>query len=185
MRLMIALLLACGIAAPAAALNICDELWFTRNLAFDRAGYCFGSPLGQAVFDNSNCTTHDPVASRADQVVVDQVLEIEAEWECHIDTHRRSLDIPFLDLRRQMADLPVPHGYESACIGWRGTSMTLHSARSDKAAITGIIASGEDILFQFLEQDGWTFLISQNSGADMGWVRSFSWTAKTCDEVAG
>jgi len=55
MRAFLALLLA-ALAAPAAALEICDELWFTRNLIYDRAGYCFSSPLGRAVFDNSDCT---------------------------------------------------------------------------------------------------------------------------------
>ena len=25
----------------------CDELWFARNLLFDRAGHCFDSTLGQ------------------------------------------------------------------------------------------------------------------------------------------
>ena len=42
---------------PAFALDHCEEWWFTRNLVFDRAGYCFSSPLGQAVFDNSDCFT--------------------------------------------------------------------------------------------------------------------------------
>ena len=36
---------------------LCDELWLTRNMVFDRAGYCFGSNLGEAIFDNSDCNS--------------------------------------------------------------------------------------------------------------------------------
>ena len=35
---------ALALAAPAAA-SSCEEMWFVRNLVFDRAGMCFGSPL--------------------------------------------------------------------------------------------------------------------------------------------
>ena len=41
------------IPAPVRALEICDDLWFTRNLLFSRAGYCFGSVLGQTVFGDT------------------------------------------------------------------------------------------------------------------------------------
>lgn len=42
-------------AAPVLASDTCHDLWFTRNAIIDRAGYCFGSPLGQAIFDNTGC----------------------------------------------------------------------------------------------------------------------------------
>ena len=41
-------LLCALLASPAAASDVCDDLWFTRNLIMDRAGYCFGSVLGRA-----------------------------------------------------------------------------------------------------------------------------------------
>ena len=49
------------------ALEICDDLWLTRNLIFDRAGYCFGSVLGKSVFDNEGCTPGVPELAEADQ----------------------------------------------------------------------------------------------------------------------
>ncbi|EBA16598.1 hypothetical protein RSK20926_22774 [Roseobacter sp. SK209-2-6] len=33
----------------------CNDLWFTRNAIINQAGFCFGSNLGQALFDNGDC----------------------------------------------------------------------------------------------------------------------------------
>ena len=35
-------------AFPALAFDPCEDLWFSRNQLYDRAGYCFSTPLGLA-----------------------------------------------------------------------------------------------------------------------------------------
>ena len=49
------------VAGPAAADERCHDLWFARNAIMDRAGYCFGSVLGQAVFDNEGWYRQDGI----------------------------------------------------------------------------------------------------------------------------
>ena len=60
------------IASPAAASDVCHDLWFTRNLIMDRAGYCFGSMLGKATFDNSDCTGKNVSLDAGDQLMVNR-----------------------------------------------------------------------------------------------------------------
>lgn len=56
------------LATTAQADGRCNDLWFTRNALINQAGYCFGSNLGQALFDNSDCqgksVTLSPEAQR-------------------------------------------------------------------------------------------------------------------------
>ena len=66
------------LASPALASNACHDLWFTRNAVIDRAGYCFGSPLGRAVFNNAGCTGKSVSLPPQAQRMVAQVKEMEA-----------------------------------------------------------------------------------------------------------
>lgn len=61
---------------PAVA-DACDEMWFIRNLHFDRAGYCFGSTLGQNIFDNAGCTGKDVQLSSEAQKSIAFIKEME------------------------------------------------------------------------------------------------------------
>jgi len=45
-----------GIETAAGGSETCDSLWYQRNLIYDRKGYCFQSPRGQAAFSNEGCT---------------------------------------------------------------------------------------------------------------------------------
>ena len=87
-RLILALIL---LASPAAAADVCDDLWFTRNLIMDRAGYCFGSALGQAVFDNGNCIGKSVSLSTQLQRQVAEIRELEKQIPCKVDTARTRL----------------------------------------------------------------------------------------------
>ncbi|MCY4288930.1 MAG: YARHG domain-containing protein [Aestuariivita sp.] len=68
--------------------ELCDELWFTRNLVFDRARYCFGTTLGRATFDNSDCMTRSPVLSEEDQRIIAEVQAVEEDFSFSVDTSR-------------------------------------------------------------------------------------------------
>jgi len=78
MRFLIALICTL-LAAPVQALDYCDELWFTRNLAFDRAGYCFGSPLGKA---DSSRTSLDVESLELRKGLVEIPMPTDGESAC-------------------------------------------------------------------------------------------------------
>ncbi len=52
----------------------CDSLWIERNQILNAAGYCFATPLGLAVFDNSDCTPGTPALPEA---ALNQIADIE------------------------------------------------------------------------------------------------------------
>ncbi|WP_340261049.1 DUF4424 family protein [Roseobacter sp. HKCCA0882] len=65
--------------------DVCRSLWFERNEIFNRYGYCFTSVSGQAVFDNSDCSTNIPKLSDADEFRVSELSVIEQESGCSIE----------------------------------------------------------------------------------------------------
>ncbi|WP_373355758.1 DUF4453 domain-containing protein [Pseudoroseicyclus sp. CXY001] len=172
------------LGAPAAALDLCAEYWFTRNQIFDRAGYCFGSPLGAAIFDNGDCTTSAPALSPADKALAERLAEEEGWLGCRTDTSATALAIPGLAQRLRLEDIPVPAPYESACLGWTGERLVLRSGRSAASAATGVIQPGETILWSYEEVGGWGFFISE-SGNGMGWAPSPPLNEETCEALAG
>lgn len=171
------------LASPVAALDNCDEWWFTRNLIYDRAGYCFASPLGHAVFDNDSCLPGDPTLDSASQTIVAGLQALEQQSDCKVDTQRRTLNLPNLPARLALGDIPVPDEDESGCMGWRGAEIALHDRRSDDAPVIGLIAPGADIYYGFVQVDGWDFVLSQ--GGVMGWMRRIPFDADSCAANAG
>lgn len=167
----------------AAAYDICDDLWMTRNTLFDRAGYCFGSALGQAVFDNAGCLGTDVALSAQDNATVALVREFEVEWSCRVDTSRTQLDLPDMAARMRMRDMPVPTGYESACIGWRGGAANLYSGQDQKSGVTGVLRDGDNTTFSFVTADGWEF-VDMGDGR-MGWLALPKFDDMICDGFAG
>ena len=169
---------------PAAAEEICDALWFTRNLVFDRAGYCFSSPLGQAYF-SPECTTTEPELDPDAAAVVAMVVELEAQWECSVDTRRAELSPFDTQVLTFIEDLPVPTGFESSCFGWKGGMLMLRAARRDDAQPTGFVRPGDDLLATYADIDGWSFYSMTPQGQGLGWVRSPEWSEATCTALAG
>lgn len=172
-------------AGPALAWEPCDELWFTRNLIHDRAGYCFSSDLGRALFDNLGCTPGPVTLTGQAARNVATIQGFEADLACDVDTTRRSLDILNTPMRMQMVDIPIPMIAESRCQGWRGAPLTLHVARDDRSAVSGVIATGSDVIWTFLPVDGWQFLQEEWSGQDMGWVRVTVTDPEQCFSAPG
>lgn len=177
-------------ANAASAAATCDELWFTRNAVLDRAGQCFSSALGRAVFDNAGCTG-DAQVGNDDRQVVQRILTREADLGCNVDTRGTTLDIPDLDLRLRMADLPVVDDGESACLTYRGRRILLHEGIGTRARIRGSIESGDRVMSQHRplrdrSGDVWTYYTA--APADQG-VQSAGWTRTDvlayCDDLAG
>lgn len=171
----------------ATAEEYCEDLWFTRNAIMDRAGYCFGSNLGQSIFDNSDCLGKTVSLTAEDQAMVAELQALEREGDCNVDTSKRSLSLADLAQRRLLSHLPLRDISESACLGWRGKSVALHAGPDDTAAVIGKIARGDTIGYSHLPQGHWDYV----QVFDGDWIlKSAGWTdlrvsPKTCSNIAG
>ena len=171
-----------ALAATPAFAN-CEEMWFVRNLIFDNAGMCFNSPLGRAMFDNSDCTPGKQVEiGSIDEDVVAQIKAYEADLDCAIDTSRTTLDIPYADLLRSADQLPVVGMGESACFGFNAPTIPVRSNLGIGAAITGSITAGDTVYFNYDDFGGWEFVMTDRIA---GWIPLGTITADMCTEWAG
>jgi hypothetical protein len=155
---------------------VCDDLWFSRNLVFDRAGYCFDSALGQAVFDNSDCSTKDPALSANEKEFVRTVREEERFAGCKTDTSRTSLRIDLMELRLKITHPVARAPEESACIHWLGDGIDLYAAPDQYSPVIGRIRAADDIFWSYFwmeTQPGWDFMMGMRDGkpVSMGFTR--------------
>lgn len=170
---------------------LCEDLWFARNLIHDRAGYCFSSPLGQAQFDNSDCTTRNATLAPAQAALVARIRQSEAQYSCNLDTNRTWLTYPDeLEPYRRMADVPVRDFGATGCIGYRGPVLTLRNGASHAAAAIGQLRPGASITFAHWPLNGWSYVSIYPQGyapdgpADWGWV-AIGEGMPPCDSYAG
>ncbi|WP_168222919.1 DUF4453 domain-containing protein [Oceanicola sp. D3] len=177
------------LASPAfAGDGTCDEHWFTRNAIFHEAGYCFGSPLGQAVFGNEGCTTKSPDLTEAQKARLARVKT--AEEGCVVDASRTSLDIPDLDIRRRLSVLPIRGMGESGCIGWKGGPVGLRSGTSLSAETLFQLSPGDVLLFSHeveqAEGQVWEYVQVFDNGTlkKAGWS-ALEWGPEQCEGLAG
>lgn len=177
-------------ATPAYAVDLCEELWYTRNQIIDKAGYCFGSPLGKAMFDNADCTGKSVTLSAAANQQIAELKRLEAEHQCKVDTNQQSLDILDLGARRRLTDLPMPTEYESGCIGWKVQSEPLYAGHSEGTPTIGKIEQGDDVLYShyaYPQLDGWAYVTVWAGGwgafKSAGWLRERG--SDNCREYAG
>lgn len=173
--------------SSAQASDVCHDLWFTRNLVADRAGYCFGSALGKAIFDNTGCIGKSVDVGRAGAALMQRLRGVENALGCKVNTSATKLDVDDLAQRWMMRDLPVADEFESACIGWRLDDVTLRSARSDNAPGTGSIQTGDTILYSHMREDGWDYVTvhdRRNELVAAGWVR-ITIDERSCEQLAG
>lgn len=179
-------LVSAALAGPASATEPCHDLWFTRNLIFDRAGYCFGSVLGQSVFDNANCTTKDPALSAEDKATVARIRDTESWIGCNMDTESTYLALDALEARRALDTLPVLDRFESACIGWRGPTVPLLSGMQPGAGVIGQISPGDTISFGHEYREPFNFVTVHRSGVfvSLGWT-DVTTSEVTCTQIAG
>lgn len=175
------------LAAPAAAqyADFCDELWFTRNLTLDQAGQCFSTPLGQAVFDNTDCTGQTAL-TRPETLVVQMIAQHEADLACDVDTDRTSLPgIGSLDYYRGLDLIPPRSPYESACIGYLGQPFALRRGPDPTAAISVMAERGDTIAFAHDPVLGWQFLLvtAKDGTVAGGWI--YDELPTECEFAAG
>lgn len=171
--------------SPLAAFADCESMWVTRNMLFDRAGYCFGSNLGKAIFDNSNCTGKQITLPAWQQDFVSYTKAMERDFQCNIDTSRRSLDLPLLSQWLQLIDPPRRGFGESGCAGYLGEPLNLRSAVGG-GRVLGQIVYGDDILFAHDDIGDSTFVTTMRNGRPvaLGWVQ-INFSQMKCTSYAG
>ncbi|MEM6618820.1 MAG: DUF4453 domain-containing protein [Pseudomonadota bacterium] len=174
--------------APVLALgDACDDLWFTRNQIMDRAGYCFGSNLGRAVFDNAGCLGKDVAVSPADRRKVSEIQSQEQALECRVNTRQTRLDVPDINLRRALIDLPIADGLESACLGYQGPPLALQAGHYDSAPRIGAVERGVTVHYaHYGGPEGWSYVLTHDGSGRIlagGWLRNPP--RMDCDQWAG
>jgi hypothetical protein len=179
-----------ALPGPAQATTTCEELWVTRNMLFHRAGYCFGSALGQTLFGNAGCTQTDAAAVAVDRQAVDSMRGLEQHIGCRVDTG--ATPTPAMWARKaaldRLIDIPVPDELGFACWGWRGGAFTLHAGASASSPVLGTAQTGQSILYDFWPRGDWSYVaISNGPGTSVvaeGWAQP-GVAEGMCDEMAG
>ncbi len=173
-------------AAPAMASAVCEDLWFARNAAFDAEGYCFRSPLGQATFDNSDCSSSVPRVAADMRDFVTRVQDREAALSCAVNTNRRTIDLPMLERRQALSKQPLATATESLCIGYIGPSLDLRAAPDVNAAVIGSIQPGDSVLIAHDGIRGWNFASEvKRVGEDQTSLGWHSGELELCEARAG
>lgn len=178
----------CALTSSAFAGSGCDDLWFTRNLIFDRAGFCFSSTLGNAVFDNSNCTSNQVDFDERSKQFIKYIRDLETALDCHVDTSRNQLDFNDIAIRFRLQNLPIRDEFESGCLGWQQADQPLYAGRDTASAVIGRITSGDYVLFAYISVSGWSYVTTYEpvwgplkSG---GWMQALE-ISNACRDWAG
>lgn len=182
-----AIILALGLVLTGGtAMADCAAMWVTRNMVFDRAGYCFGSTLGQSVFSNAGCIGTDvDLPSRARDFVA-HTRSMEAVFDCKIDTGRSSLDLPLLNTWLKLDDLPRQDEFGSGCIGWTGPRTPLRDGHWNESRVIGTLMQGDVVLLMHWPYEDWNFVTVTRGGreAELGWTDA-PFGPDTCERLAG
>ena len=160
--------------APAAAANLCDDLWLSRNEIFDNAGFCFRSTLGQSLFDNAGCRNQTPAFSEIQQDNIAAIVQTETQFACEVDTRRGALNIDALAVRKRLTYQPVAKPDGVTCRGYIGPDQTMRAAPDGAGRNLGAMISGETLAFQHEDVAGWVYVrkVSDDEGAPSGgWIR--------------
>ncbi len=139
----------------------CEDLWLARNSIMNDNGYCFGTPLGKAIFDNSDCSTKSPKLSAQESRRVAAIQNQEKLDECKVNTKKTSLDIELFELRQKLVIQPIIDGFESSCVKYNGQSpIPLYADQDTNSQILGHVQPGDSVNFShYSEEDkpGWGF----------------------------
>lgn len=183
-RLLAALaVLAAAAAATPAAASSCEEMWFVRNLVFDRAGMCFTSPLGAAVFDNSDCRAAGaaPLSARSAEIVA-QIKGFEADLGCAVETSQTGFELPTEAALRAAEELPVPSLGESLCLGFNAPTVPLRAAPRLEAEVISSVTAGDAVGFGYEPVTGWDYVVTARGG---GWMPRDTIPPESCEGWAG
>jgi hypothetical protein len=191
----LALILFSLVCAPPATAQTgpwCQEIWLSRNTVMDRAGQCFTTPLGQAVFDNSDCTPGRRPLLPLDAEIVTRLEVLENDSGCAVDTSAPELDPATATWRARLAELwtiPIRADTEHGCGGYSGPVRELHAGMSRSTGVIGRLEPGQNFGFAHAPmRGGWDYITV--SDADFtpvahGWVQGIEMNEAVCAFMAG
>lgn len=165
----------------------CNQLWFMRNLIMDRAGYCFGSNLGKALYDNGDCTGKQVTLTQRQQRQVAKIQKLEREIGCKVNNRQQRLDLPTMAALRRLRDMPLPDNGGSACIGWQAGDVPLRAGHGPKARQIGKIQRGDTVFFGYINEGDWIAVLVTKGGRGrevLGWTNA-SFPDSACETWAG
>lgn len=181
-------ILLCLLASQSLANPACHDLWYTRNALFDRAGYCFGSVLGQSVFGNQGCIGKNVALSPQAKADVAEAKRMEAWIGCRVNTGGTFLDLPDFPLRRQMVDLPVLDEFEFGCLGWVGPPTDLRVGAGFHHPAISSVQAGNYVSFSHRPIGGWHYVTVHGPNFQdlkgAGWLPAFE-PDYPCRDFAG
>ena len=181
-------------AAPALAQNDawCQNIWLSRNTVMDRAGQCFGTPLGQAVFDNSNCVPGERPLNPLDAAIVAQLAALEADFNCAVDTSATQLHPDTQRWRTRLAQLwtvPIRADTEHGCGGYLGPALELHAGISSSTSVIGQLEPGQNFSFAHVPMPpNWEYITVSDEDFNFvahGWVQGIEISDDVCEWSAG
>ncbi|PCH96947.1 MAG: hypothetical protein COB84_04235 [Rhodobacteraceae bacterium] len=170
---------------PAFAVDPCDDLWLSRNIIYDRHGYCFQSALGRAIFDNKACHKTPAELDKANAEKIAKIKAWEDELLCKMDTNRTRLDVDAVHLRFLLTEQPLANNSETQCVRYRGAvSIVLYAGPSTDTAPLGTIEIGDTVQWAHETQNGWEYVtIMQNDQTTkIGWTNA---NIQDCEGLAG
>lgn len=156
--------------------DLCDELWFSRNAMLNQAGYCFQTPLGQAIFDNSDCTTRTPQISDEAVQEIDKFQTLETKLGCQVNTDQSEIRVSDIEQRLLLTVQPgavFPSETEHSCLGYDGPSLSAYSAPDQSSQALYNIENGDVLDFEFGHGHEWTLTRIRSvdgKAIHMGWV---------------
>lgn len=170
----------------------CQQIWLSRNTVMDRAGQCFSTPLGQAVFDNSDCVAGDRPLSPLDQATVSRLRDLEETYDCAVDTSANRLDPSVLEWRARLMELwtiPIRADTEHGCVGYTGPAMDLHAGMSRDTSVIGRLEPGQNFGFSHEPMPGgWEYITVTDADFGRvahGWVQGIEMNEDVCSLMAG
>ncbi|MFD0979916.1 DUF4453 domain-containing protein [Tropicimonas aquimaris] len=168
----------------------CNQLWFMRNLIMDRAGYCFGTALGQALYDNGDCLGKEVALAAPQSRQVAAIQGLERQIGCKVNTGSTYLELPLMEHYRRLSDMPLPDNGASACLNWIGPTVPLMSGYARGARQLASIERGDRIGFGYIPEGSWVAVVLSKGAAGgsevLGWFDSGPLNLETaCSGWAG
>lgn len=159
----------------------------------DRAGQCFSSALGQAVFDNTDCVDTEIRLNPLEAEIVRLAQEAEARANCAVVTeaNRLSLDaLPFHARLMALFTVPVRADSEHGCSGYLGAPIPLYAGISTNMTVLGRVEAGQSFTLSHMPlRGGWEYLeVTNTQGAPVahGWAQGLPDDMATiCAMIAG
>ena len=147
-------------SGPAHA-GTCEDLWYSRNWIMDRAGYCFGTPLGQTYFDNSDCIGKTVSLTSWDAERVAELREIEQYQGCKLNTQSTYLALDDIQFRSLLVEQPslFEEGEGFLCMGYTGNGVSLLAGPKSNSGVISALEPGDWYRTRHTDIGAWTYII--------------------------